>query len=170
MHLNRVSKPSSSAVKRRRLSEKLRHNDSPVMRPCNHCSNRSVECRVGTGSDRCVECVRLGRKCDLAVSEAEWERVRKERARLRAELSETLAKAARLQKQQELIESRWEDMVRREFKDIEELEEDERRQMAESSISDLLLNVGSEQLEIPPDLDWLSGSFAGIAEEASGSS
>ncbi len=140
------------------------------MRPCNHCSNRSVECRVGTGSDRCVECVRLGRKCDLAVSEAEWERVRKERARLRAELSETLAKAARLQKQQELIESRWEDMVRREFKDIEELEEDERHRTAESSINDLLLNVGSEQLEIPPDFDWLSGSFAGIAEEASGSS
>ena len=76
------------------------------MRPCNHCSHRSVECRVGTDSDRCVECVRLDRKCDLTISEAEWKRVRKERARLRAELSETLAKAARLQKQQELIESR----------------------------------------------------------------
>ncbi len=106
MYLNRVFKPSSSAAKRRRLSKKLRYNDSSVMRPCNHCFNRSVKCRVGTGFDRCVECVHLGRKCDLAVSEAEWERVRKKRARLRAELSETLAKAARLQKQQELIESR----------------------------------------------------------------
>ncbi len=61
-------------------------------------------------------------------------------------------------------------MVRREFKDIEELEKNEHHRTAESSINDLLLNVGSEQLEIPPDFDWLSGSFAEIVEEASGSS
>ena len=44
-------------------------------------------------------------------------------------------------------------MMRREFKDIEELEENERRRTIESSINDLLLNVDSEQLEIPPDFD-----------------
>ena len=140
------------------------------MRACKNCSDRSIECRVGRGSERCLECVRLGRKCDLSISDAEWERVRKERARLSAELQETYAKAARLQKQQELVESRWEEMVRREFQNIEELEEDERRQAAESSIDNLLLNVGSEQLEVPPDFDWLSGSFAGTVAEATDSS
>ncbi len=140
------------------------------MRLCNHCFNRSVKCRVDIDFDRCVECVRLDRKCDLIVSETEWERVRKKRARLRAELSETLTKAARLQKQQELIESRWENMMRRKFKNIEELEKNERHRTIESSINDLLLNVDFEQLEIPSDFDWLSSFFAEIVEEASDSS
>ncbi len=140
------------------------------MRLCNHCFNRSVKCRVDTDFDRCVECVRLGRKCDLIVSETEWERVCKKRARLRAELSETLTKAARLQKQQELIESRWENMMRRKFKNIEELEKNEHHRMIESSINDLLLNVDFEQLEISSDFDWLSSFFAEIVEEASDSS
>ncbi len=71
MYLNRVFKSSSSVAKRRRLSKKLRYNDSSVMRLCNHCFNHSVKCRVDTDFDRCVECVRLGRKCDLIVSEIE---------------------------------------------------------------------------------------------------
>ncbi len=140
------------------------------MRLCNHCFNRFVKCRVDTDFDRCVECVRLGRKCNLIVSETEWERVCKKQARLRAELSEILTKAARLQKQQELIESRWENMMRREFKNIEELEKNERRQTTESSINDLLLNVDFEQLEISSDFDWLLSFFAEIVEEASDSS
>ncbi len=140
------------------------------MRSCNHCFNRFVKCRVDTDFDRCVECVRLDRKCDLIVSETEWERVRKKRARLRAELSETLTKAARLQKQQELIESCWENMMRRKFKNIEELEKNERRWTVESSINDLLLNVDFEQLEISSDFNWLSSFFAEIVEEASDSS
>ncbi len=97
------------------------------MRLCNHCFNHSVKCRVDTDFDRCVECVRLDRKCDLIISEIEWERVRKKRARLRAELSETLTKAAHLQKQQELIESCWKNMMQRKFKNIEELKKNERR-------------------------------------------
>jgi len=170
MYLNQVFKLSSSVAKRRRLLKKLRSNNSSVMRLCNHCFNRFVKCCVDTDFDRCVECVRLDRKCDLIVSETKWERIRKKRAHLRAELSETLTKAARLQKQQELIESRWENMMRRKFKNIEELEKNERRQTTESSINDLLLNVDFEQLEIPSDFDWLSNFFAEIVEEASDSS
>ena len=140
------------------------------MRFCNHCFNRFVKCRVDTDFNRCVECVRLGCKCDLIISEAEWERVRKKWARLRAELSETLTRAAHLQKQQELIESRWKNMMRRKFKNIEELEKNEHRRTIESSINDLLFNVDFEQLEIPSDFDWLSSFFAEIVEEASDSS
>ncbi len=69
MHLNQVFKLSSSVAKRRRLSKKLRSNDSSVMRFCNHCFNHFVKCRVDTDFDHCVECVHLGRKCDLIVSE-----------------------------------------------------------------------------------------------------
>ncbi len=44
-------------------------------------------------------------------------------------------------------------MMRRKFKNIEELEKNERRQTTESSINDLLLNVDFEQLEISSDFD-----------------
>ncbi len=170
MYLNQIFKSSSSVAKRRRLSKKLRFNDSSVMRSCNHYFNHFVKCRVDADFDRCVECVHLDRKCDLIVSETEWKWVRKKRARLHAELSETLAKAAHLQKQQELIESRWENMMQRKFKNIEELKKNERRWTIESFINDLLLNVDFEQLEISSDFDWLLNFFAEIVEEASDNS
>ncbi len=85
-----------------------------------------MKCHVDTDFDRCVECVHLDRKCDLIISETEWERVHKKWAHLHAELSETLTKAAHLQKQQELIESYWKNMMQREFKNIEELKKNER--------------------------------------------
>ena len=137
---------------------------------CNHCSNCFMKCRVDTDFDRCVECVHLDRKCDLIISETEWERVHKKWTHFHAELSETLTKAAHLQKQQELIESRWENMMQRKFKNIEELKKNECHRTTESSINDLLLNVGFKQLEISSDFDWLSSFFAEIVEEASDSS
>ncbi len=44
-------------------------------------------------------------------------------------------------------------MMRRKFKNIEELEKNEHHRMIESSINDLLLNVDFEQLEISSDFD-----------------
>ena len=140
------------------------------MHLCNHCFNHFMKCRVDTDFDRCVECMHLDRKCNLIVSETEWKRVRKKWARLRVELSETLTKAAHLQKQQELIESCWENMMQQKFKSIEELEKNERCWTTESSINDLLLNVDFEQLKISSDFNWLSSFFAEIVEEASDSS
>ncbi len=170
MYLNQVFKPSSSVTKRRCLSKKLRHNDSSVMRFCNHCFNYFVKCRVDIDFDHCVECVHLDRKCNLIISEIEWEWVCKKWTHLHAELSETLTKAARLQKQQELIEFHWKNMMQRKFKNIKELKKNERRWTTESSISDLLLNVDFEQLKISSDFNWLSSFFAEIVEEASDSS
>ena len=170
MYLNWVFKPLSSVAKRHRLSKKLRHNDSSAMRLCNYCFNRFVKCCVDIDFNCCVECVHLGCKCNLIISETEWKQVCKKRAHLRAELSETLTKAAHLQKQQELIESRWENMMQRKFKNIEELEKNECHQTTESSINDLLLNVDFKQLEISSDFDWLSSFFAEIVEEAFDSS
>lgn len=170
MHANRVFKPSSSILKRRRLSEKLRNDDSSVIRFCKYCSDRSMKCCVENEFDRCVTCVRLDRKCDLTISEIEWKRVRKERAHFQSELSKTLIKAARLQRQQELIKSRWENMIRREFKDTEELEKNERQKATESSTNDSLLNIDFEQLKVSSDFDWLSSFFAETVAEVSDSS
>ena len=81
------------------------------MRLCHNCARLSKQCRVGDNSDTCLECVRLGRDCDLSFSAAKWRRVRKERDRLFRELKEASeqakaanAKAARLQKQFEFVD------------------------------------------------------------------
>ncbi len=129
-----------------------------------------MKCHVDTDFDHCVECVHLDRKCNLIVSETEWEWVCKKWTHLRAELSETLTKAAHLQKQQELIESYWKNMMRRKFKNIEELKKNEHHQMIKLFINDLLLNVDFKQLKISSDFDWLSSFFAEIVEEAFDSS
>ena len=44
-------------------------------------------------------------------------------------------------------------MMQRKFKNIEELEKNERRHIVESSVSDFLLNVDFKQLEISSDFD-----------------
>ena len=72
------------------------------------------------------------------------------------------------------METRWEEMVRREFQNIKELEEDERKQaeaVSQAAIDSLLLDVDSERLVIPQDLDtWFNDFSSGTAAEASGSS
>ncbi len=170
MYLNQVFKLSSSVAKRHCLLKKLRFNDSSVMHFCNHCFNHFVKCRVDTDFDRCIECVHLDCKCNLIISETEWERICKKQTHLRAELSETLTKAACLQKQQELIESHWKNMMQRKFKNIEELKKNEHHWTTESFINDLLLNVDFKQLKISSDFNWLLSFFAEIVEEASDNS
>ena len=102
------------------------------MRPCHNCARLQKQCRVGDNSDNCVECFRLGRDCDLSFSASKWRRVRKERDRLFRELKEASeqakvanAKAARLQKQFELVDEKEKAMLDREFENIAELEEEE---------------------------------------------
>ena len=159
------------------------------MRSCNNCSRLNKECRVGNESDRCVECVRLNRKCDLSFSAVEWKRVKSERDRVYQELldshrkvseansaiieasrlqQEAVAKATRLQTQFQFLESKEQKMIENEFRNIAELEEDERKS-SEPTLDDLLFDVSSEQVEIPPVFDWMDFS-AGTVAEASGSS
>ena len=186
-----------------------------VMRPCDNCSRLGKECRVGNESDKCIECVRLHRKCDLAFSAVEWKKIKNERDRIYKDLldshrrineahaqagvvlreareareaareaaakaeataeakadalvQEAVARANRLQTQFQFLEDKEQGMVEREFRNIAELEEDERRS-SEPTLDDLLFDVSSEQFEVPPNFGWLDSSVGTVAE-ASGSS
>ena len=128
------------------------------MRPCKECVKHGLVCCVGPGSGRCLECVRsTHRKCDLVVSEQEWSRVERDRVRLHAECQEALSRFVRLRKERDLAEKRWEEMVQREFQNIEELEADEAQESSEAttvpSLDDFLLNVSSDQVEMPMGFD-----------------
>ena len=133
--------------------------DSLAMRPCLGCSKLHKACRIDDDFDSCVECIRLGYDCDLSFSAAKWRRIRKKRDRVFRELKETfekardaVIKAARLQKQFELLNEKERAMIEQEFHNIAELEEDE-KQTSESSLDDLLFDVSFEQIEIFSDFD-----------------
>ena len=142
------------------------------MRPCTLCSKSNKQCLVGADSDRCSNCVSGGRKCDLVVSPMEMRRVERRRNEIWQELSETLAKASRLQKQFEAVEKEKRKLVERELQNIEELEEDERsRASANPNPDDLLFDVSSEQFEFPENFDWSAfRSSHDTVAEAPGSS
>ena len=56
-----------------------------VMRSCENCNHLKKKCRVSTESDKCIECIRLRRKCDLTFSMIAWKRVKNERDRVLSE-------------------------------------------------------------------------------------
>ena len=112
---------------------------------------------MGTDSDRYALCVTSGRKCDLVVSPIEMRRVERRRNKIWQELSETLAKASRLQKQFAAVENEKRKLVERKLQNIEELEADERSERITPSSEDFLFNVSSESFKVPEGLegfDW----------------
>ena len=141
------------------------------MHPCKQCVEGSKECRVGPDSDKCVLCVKLERSCDLVFNDADWEKVEAELASLEektatatAEIAEASAKLTRLQKQRCLLQRRQRDLVSREFANIAELEEDERKQEEAA----LLETIGAPSSSAAAGLDfamnddlWAPGSFGG---------
>ena len=77
------------------------------MRPCKNCSKADRRCRVGEGSSKCVDCVRLGEVCDLApMDHNRWRRLERERKRLRVELREARTRLLRLEQQVESVEDK----------------------------------------------------------------
>lgn len=83
-------------------------------RKCNHCRLENRVCKVHIKSGRCGQCNLHNHKdCDVRITEAEWNRLKKERVRLLDEIerardatSQALAKERRLMKQLELLDTR----------------------------------------------------------------
>ena len=151
MSCQRIFKLKSSSQRlKKRLS--LLEPGSSVMRPCLNCFKQSKTCRVDDNSDSCIECIRLDIDCILSFSAIKWRRIHKERDRVFCELKETFAKAARFQKQFELLDEKERAMIEQKFHNIAELEE-EKKQASEPSLDDLLFNVFFERIEIFSDFD-----------------
>jgi len=66
---------------------------------CWNCAVFDKSCCVNEGFEKCVECVRSGRECDLAISPTAIKRIHSERLRLKKEAREARAKLSRLEKQ-----------------------------------------------------------------------
>ncbi len=164
----------NSILRRKDLLERT-SSERAVMRLCEHCSRLQKKCRVDNETDRCIECVHLDRKCNLTFSMMKWKRVKAERDRVLHELlnahkqmQEIFARTTCLQNQFVFLENKKQTMIEREFRNIVELEKEERK-TSESSLNDLLFDVSFEQIEISSDFDWLNFSTETVTEASDNS-
>jgi hypothetical protein len=95
------------------------------MRPCASCTSRGVLCVVSTLDDRCEQCMRNQRRCELAPPWDECERLVKQSEKLQTEALEAEAKAIRLRRQRRSVLKKLKEIDARERLNIEELEMDE---------------------------------------------
>ena len=122
----RKDKHLSSSSRRRRSRMATLGNGVPSNRPCLRCSQTSALCRVIEGNDKCLECIRSARPCDLApIDIARWRRLEEQRRQLKDELEQSIAKQSRLLNQINQIESTQQNMVETELRNIEALEKAE---------------------------------------------
>ena len=96
-----------------------------AMRPCQRCSQSGRRCKIGEASEKCMECVKAGCFCDLAIPPAKLRRIHQERLRLRREVKEARARCSRLERQLESLEDQEEELVAAEWQNISELEREE---------------------------------------------
>ena len=91
-------------ILRKRNILKRADSNRLVMRSCENYNHLKKKYRVNIESDKCIECIRLKRKCDLTFSMMTWKRVKNERDRVLNELKavhrqmqKTMIKITRLQ-------------------------------------------------------------------------
>jgi len=104
----------SSTERRHILGREIESCGDIMPRKCNHCRLEKRVCKVHIKSGRCGQCNLHNHKdCDVRITEAEWNRLKKERVRLLDEIerardatSQALAKERRLMKQLELLDTR----------------------------------------------------------------
>ena len=125
-----------SGVSGRKLHELIEHEGFESLVPCSRCISLDRTCIRSEQSSRCAGCVRAGgrAKCDMpkeSFTDAEWRRLLKFQSSLDDEEEAVLAKLLRLRKQKKLLKKRAGDFIAREYKEIAELEELERREAEE---------------------------------------
>ena len=82
-----------------------------VMRSCRNCAMSSKAYCVNDDFEKCVECVRFDRDCDLTISSTSIKRIYEKRMRLKKEMREARAKLSRLEKQLDFLENKEEEMI-----------------------------------------------------------
>lgn len=128
---------SSSTARRKRLADKIEALGSPAMAPCPQCVAGGAVCVIQKSSARCARCLRKNLRCDGVFSDAEFDSLeaqKTELSRKRAEARSRLTNLAwellavqkeydSLDKKLEKVHNCQEDMVAREVRALEELDE-----------------------------------------------
>ena len=125
---------------------------SLAMRSCKTYLSSGNPYRVAAGSEKCIECIRLTKHCDLASLDAarfrrlqsQREKLRQEYKELYAKQQELLAKQQRLLRQLDFVESEQNKMVDSELRNINGLEKEEG-----TNVPKPLFDMPSEQIIFP---------------------
>ena len=157
--------------KQRKTSSQRKYNllesldiDALAMRPCSHCTRLVKACRIASGSNKCLDCVRLGYACDLAPLDTDrYRRLKEQRKRLKAKLHATIvrqqakvAKQQRLIQQLKFVENEQQTMMNVELQNIKELGQKERALLSPK----LTIDVLSKQVTLSNVFDdWSFTSF-----------
>ena len=160
-----------SIQRRRVLVSRAIFNDL-IMRFCKVCSFvcSFKECKMSADFDKCVECIRLDKRCDLTFFDfVKWRRLKKKRKRLRKKIQKSLFRQLRLQKQFNFLKREKKKMIESEFKIIFELKKKEQQKIVAFFIDELLFDVFFERFQIFSNFDWLSFSTETVAEASDSS-
>jgi hypothetical protein len=129
------TRKTSSTQRRAKRADFLLSAGTVTMRPCASCTSLGRICILSSHDERCEECFRHQRRCDLASPWAEVERLSKQSEKLQTEALEAEAKAVRLRRQRRLVLKKIKELDARERTNIEELEVDEMLAEASATVS-----------------------------------
>jgi hypothetical protein len=137
----RVSK-SSPTLRRRVLARKILEEGAVAMVACSSCARAQALCIFSASSSKCAECTRKGMSCDGSFSEADYDRLSEEEARLETARQVALdraqkesAEAASLNRRIVALRKAKGAMIAREAQLLQELDQETQPQQA---------NAGSE--------------------------
>ncbi|KAG9647876.1 hypothetical protein KCU64_g10001, partial [Aureobasidium melanogenum] len=184
----------TSTERRKRFADYIESEGTIMVKPCATCSKHGRVCRVHVRSGKCSECLRRNQRCDIRVSQSEWDRLKQERKRLRDAIKDAyhaqeqarkeadlarerqqtaFAREMRLRQQLDLLDKKEEEAVAAEYAGIEQEEVD--AALLEFSANTPGLTLGPETWNAIDSGFELSSEFwnvdsAGTAAEASASS
>jgi hypothetical protein len=116
---------STSSFRRHSIADHLLSTRSITIRPCTSCTSQGVLCVLSPRDERCEQCYRFNRRCDLASPWAEDDRFQRKEEELREQRLEAEIKAARLRKQERQLQKKRKALWEREKQNVDELEADE---------------------------------------------
>jgi hypothetical protein len=187
--------PAASTLRRRELADFIDLFGETMVKKCSTCVKHNRICRVHVRSGKCGACNRLGQRCDVKVTQSEFQRLAAEKARLKKEIQESRdkqeaafkvheealaemrvarAREERLRQQMDLLDRRADEAIAVEERNIQDLEQQEASEtMAFDGPSEGLA------LQLSPStwgafegfpLEYWEDGFDGTAQEVVGSS
>lgn len=87
-----------------------------MVKPCATCAKHGRVCRVHVKSGKCSECLRRNQRCDIRVTQSEWDRLKQERKRLRDAIKDAYAAQEQARKEADLARERQQTAFAREMR------------------------------------------------------
>jgi hypothetical protein len=138
--------PAASTLRRHELADFIDLFGEIMVKKCSTCVKANRICRVHVRSGKCGACNKLGQRCDVKVTQSEFQRLAAEKVRLKKEIQESRdlqeeefrahekalermrvarAKEERLRQQMDLLDRRADEAIAVEEGNIRELEQQE---------------------------------------------